>query len=487
MKKRKLLVSILAMLSVSVVAVAATGCNPMESIKNAINQARCEHVFDNGKELKSATCLEVGQLEKTCTLCDYVTVEDIAKTAHQEYDVSGKDATCTEVGYKDGVKCRVCETVVSGLEVIPAKGHKSVTDEAVKATCTTSGLTRGSHCEDCGEVFEKQDIIEAKGHSLLTVKGYAATCDSNGKTDGYKCVLCDFVLQEQEDIRALGHDFDDGVVTKAAACVVTGVMRYTCNTCGQIDNQDIPATGVHTYITVNGYPATCTSAGLTDGQKCANCDDVAVERTEIKPTGHIYDNGTVKKAATCGSNGLMRYTCTDCGSVRDETINATGNHKVVTIEGKTATCISTGLTNGQKCSVCNFIITPQEVVDKVEHIYDEGVVTESSSCFVNSIITYTCLECNGTKSEALPQKGPHSDKNNDGRCDYCDFDLMTEDYLQNATFTGVSSADGLESGWYKVLYVGDNDEFTLMVNYYSYSFKEDLITIETTLSYKYAE
>lgn len=45
---------------------------------------------------------------------------------------------------------------------------------------------------------------------------------------------------------------------------------------------------------------------------------------------HSYDGGTVTTAATCGSDGVMTYTCS-CGATKTEAIPATGQHSPVDV------------------------------------------------------------------------------------------------------------------------------------------------------------
>lgn len=48
-------------------------------------------------------------------------------------------------------------------------------------------------------------------------------------------------------------------------------------------------------------------------------------------------------------------------------------HEIVLVSGKAATCLENGLTDGQKCSVCNKMIVEQAVIPSLGHLYVDGV------------------------------------------------------------------------------------------------------------------
>jgi len=79
-----------------------------------------------------------------------------------------------------------------------------------------------------------------------------------------------------------------------------------------------------------------------------NYSDTASASFTIKECSHVYDSGTVATAATCTTDGQMRYECTKCDLYKTETITAPGH-----TPGAAATC-----TAPQKCTVCDAEIKP---------------------------------------------------------------------------------------------------------------------------------
>ena len=199
-KKRKFLIGIMAAISVSALAVAATGCNLADDIKTAINQARCEHEWNDGEITKESTCTEKGELTKTCALCEKVETEEIELANHVAVYVEAVTPTCVEKGKTDGTVCAVCETEISGFQELPAIGHLVVEIPAIAVTCLENGLTDGAYCSRCDEVLLQQSIIPATGHHILEFEEVPATCYSTGFGSGVKCELCNTIYSGFEII-----------------------------------------------------------------------------------------------------------------------------------------------------------------------------------------------------------------------------------------------------------------------------------------------
>lgn len=223
MKKNviKKIVMLLAVCAVSAFACMASGCNVTDKIKEKIEQARCEHEWNDGEVTKEATCTEKGELTKTCTLCEKVETEEIELAEHIAVYVQAVTPTCLEKGVTDGTVCSVCETKISGFQEIPALGHIVVKDSAVAPSCLEDGLTEGEHCSRCNEVLVQQAIVPAKGHNLVILPGVDSTCITPGKTQGVWCDRCKVVYTEQETIPVqTEHNYVDNI------CTNCGMVKY---------------------------------------------------------------------------------------------------------------------------------------------------------------------------------------------------------------------------------------------------------------------
>ncbi len=115
----------------------------------------------------------------------------------------------------------------------------------------------------------------------------------------------------------------------------------------------------------------------------------SVERVEA-PCEHEWSDWTVTKEASCTADGLKTRTCSKCGEIETEVIKAEG-HKIEVIKGKAATCTESGLTDGEKCSVCGEILTEQTVIPALGHDYKAAVT--APTCTEGGFTTYTCSRC----------------------------------------------------------------------------------------------
>lgn len=185
---------------------------------------------------------------------------------------------------------------------LPGHNYESVVTEA---TCTEPGYTTHT-CVKCGHCYVDSET-SAKGHSCITVVT-APTCTEPGYTT-HTCTECDHVVVTDE-VPALGHSFSEWTETKAPTCTADGEEQRTCSTCGEVETQAIKATG-HTAETIPGKAPSCTETGLTEGEKCAVCDEILTAQEKIPATGHSYVDVVTKPTKT--EKGYTTHTCENCG------------------------------------------------------------------------------------------------------------------------------------------------------------------------------
>ena len=175
-------------------------------------------------------------------------------------------------------------------------------------TCTSEG-TKTKTCTQCGATVT-ETIAKTSHKYVATV--VAPTCTTNGYTL-HKCSVCGTSYKDSTT-KATGHSYGNSVVTKQPTCTAEGTKTKTCTKCNATVTEKLPAKG-HTAVIDKGYPATCTTAGKTDGSHCSVCGAVIKAQTTITATGHKSSGWIVDKAASIGVKGSKHRECTVCKKV----------------------------------------------------------------------------------------------------------------------------------------------------------------------------
>ena len=382
---------------------------------------KAEHTFGEGTVTTPATEDADGVMTYVCTVCGYEKTEVISKITHTHNlsKVDKVDADCTTDGREAYYTCSGCELIFSDAEgknaieapeVIPAIGHdwEDATCEAPK-TCVVCEATEGEKLDHVGDDPVEENRVDA-------------TCGADGKYDSVVyCENCgEEISREEKTISATGnHVYANEVERVPAKCDIDGYVVKKCQ-CGATETTPIKAPGYHTYdneedmicnVPGCGYDrsckhantevipavdATCTSTGLTEGTKCSDCGEIlkqqeVTEKAEHTPGEPIEEN---RNEATCLVDGSYEKVvkCSVCGhEISRETvvIKAPGQHtydddqdmicnncpfdrsckhtNTEVIPAVDATCTSTGLTAGEKCSDCGHVIVEPTVTEKAEH------------------------------------------------------------------------------------------------------------------------
>ncbi|MBE6536362.1 MAG: hypothetical protein E7673_00260 [Ruminococcaceae bacterium] len=317
------------------------------------------HVMSEWEIEVAVTCTSDGQEISKCTVdgCEHILINPIKALGHSLVDVSGKDATCDEPGYKDYVMCTRC--TYDTYELIPAKNH----DYTVSAEKNPDG----DKCINCGGIH-----AHAAYGDWYTIK--KADCTSTG-IDEHKCAVCN--ATERKTTPKLNHSYDE---------------NGKCAVCGKSDT-DSENDDTHTHVMSEWeteIAVTCTA----DGQEIRKCTVDGCTHTEINPIkalGHRLVDVS-GKSATCDEPGYKDYVmCTRCtydtyeiipaknhdytvsaekNPDGDKCINCGGIHSHTTYESwytvKKADCTSTGI-DEHKCAVCN--ATERKTTPKLDHSY----------------------------------------------------------------------------------------------------------------------
>ena len=264
------------------------------------------HTYGNAVITKQPTCTSEGTKTKTCTKCNATVTETIPKTSHK-YANTVVAPTCTTDGYTLH-KCSACGTSYKD-NTTKATGHSYGNSVVTKQpTCTSEG-TAIKTCTKCNATVT--ETIPKTSHKYANTV-VAPTCTTDGYTL-HKCSVCGTSYKDSTT-NATGHSYGNSVVTKQPTCTSEGTKIKTCTKCNVTVTEKLPAKG-HTAVTDKGYPATCTTAGKTDGSHCSVCNTVIKVQTVIYATGHKSSGWIVDKAASIGVKGSKHKECTVCKKV----------------------------------------------------------------------------------------------------------------------------------------------------------------------------
>ncbi|MBQ8208997.1 MAG: leucine-rich repeat protein [Clostridia bacterium] len=116
------------------------------------------------------------------------------------------------------------------------------------------------------------------------------------------------------------------------------------------------------------------------------------------PHTHSYSSSITE--STCTENGYTTYTCSCGDTYTADEIPATG-HTKATVKGYAATCTKTGLTDGEKCSVCGEVLTAQKEIPVLSHTFGEWVVATAPTASAEGIEERACNVCGKKETRAI--------------------------------------------------------------------------------------
>ena len=426
-KVSKLLMSLLALVIMSVACVAFAACNQEckhPSFTDGADTATCTsggfithtcddcgyvyltptqkkaHSFGAATQVP-ATCTTEGYTLKVCTECGYQEKTDIVDpTGHVNTETITNEATCSASG-SEIVRCKDCGAIVS-INTIPALEHDYQTTQVVNATCGEAGYTVKT-CSKCHDTIREEGAPATGEHKYVTSSEVAATCTETGM----KIEVCEVCGKEHmEIIDKVDHVFTTADV--AATCLERAHKVDTCDNCGYTVSYDFTGElAPHAYETISESNATCVSAGVLI-EECTVCGD---RHQEVTPaTGvHTYgDSPTETVAVTCTTDGYTAYTCVYCGYVHKVNVVEATGHTMVTLSEVAATCTTTG-ERLEECSVCGeqIITVLPKLSETGEHTFGDEVVVKQANCYETGLVTKTCETC-GYVDETVLERTPHS-------------------------------------------------------------------------------
>ena len=173
---------------------------------------------------------------------------------------------------------------------------------------------------------------------------------------------------------------------------------------------------VHSLKEVAAKEATCSDKGNTRYYKCSRCgkyyldaagaseiaDKTAVEIT-ADPAKHVWNEWSVKNAATCTKGGMEEHSCKLCGAKEERSFEAR-DHKwdagtiaegspAVDEDGKTYYPVTFHCMNCSETRTGKIYPGGEGSCPAGDHVWDKGTVTKEATCSKNGELKYTCVNC----------------------------------------------------------------------------------------------
>lgn len=149
---------------------------------------------------------------------------------------------------------------------------------------------------------------------------------------------------------------------------------------------------------------TYTSTG-TKKYTCTNCGETKIETiAKLVCTSHVWDSGKVVTAPTYKTEGIKKYTCKNCGTTKTETIAKLVCTKHAWDAG-VVTKQPTYKTEGTRKYTCtNCGETKTKTIAKLvctTHAWDNGTVTKKATYTATGVRKYTCKTCSAAKQVTI--------------------------------------------------------------------------------------
>lgn len=282
-----------------------------------------------------------------CENCDHTETVEVAEFERETV----KASTCSEQGEESltavvtfgDAEYRCSETRIGKL---PLRNH--MFDD----TWSFDELHHYHKCiyDDCNKINDATGRVSHAFTDARVTK--EPTCTEKGEQE-MTCSVCGYV--KTADINPNGHQWDEGVIAPQPTCTEAGIKTYHCTVddCGGIKTESVAALG-HDMVTDVAVPATCTSTGLTEGSHCSRCDKATTEQEVIPMLDHNWDEGVVKLVPTCAAEGKILFTCQECHTTEERTLDIDpNNHDLVQHEAKAPTCTEFGWDAYETCTRCD--------------------------------------------------------------------------------------------------------------------------------------
>ena len=250
-----------------------------------------------------------------------------------------------------------------------------------------------------------------------------STVDTNAHAVYVKHKYCDL----------FGHTIVQ-VPAQPATCTSIGWNEYDkCSRCDYSTYVELPAL-THDISKVPAKPATCTSIGWNEYDKCSRCD----YSTYVELPALTHDISKVPaKPATCTEIGWNEYDkCSRCDYSTYVELPAL-THDISKVPAKPATCTSIGWNEYDKCSRCDYSTYVE--LPMLDHKYISSVIKPDYQ--VQGYTLHTCEVCGYSFKDNYTDALTYlpGDINGDGKVEKADASVLIK-YIVGENVTVIPEA-----------------------------------------------
>lgn len=295
------------------------------------------------------------------------------------------------------IVCVIAAIVIAVVVMAAVFGGQGDPQPTDPTTQTTQPATEGTDPSESTAPSEGTDITDPTGPEQTDPTDPADPTKPIDPTDPVDPT--DPTEPVETNPTAPDHTHDYVKETVEPTCADKGYTIYTC-ACGDSYTADYVNALGHSYTTVVTAP-TCDQAGYTT-YTCTDCDH-SYQGDTVKAKGHKYGNWGVTKEATCETEGTQSRTCSTCGKMDTQKIEAVG-HEFEDGTVVAATCDEDGYIEGI-CAVCGK--ETKETISATGHVWGEWEVTIPVTATSNGEKIRTCSVCGDIACEIIPSNHKH--------------------------------------------------------------------------------
>ena len=349
------------------------------------------------------TCTEQGYYKHACTICgEWYGTDYVDALGHKHTGVESP-ATCVLVGSMT-YTCSVCGTVE--VEIIPPKGHTYESLVMVEPSCTQKGETHYK-CTDCGYKVKEKTALGAHDYQkvmatelwLQMLIDYVPGMFFGYEADQmyyYECVHCGRIQTAEQTSSGLSsgvagilsatcfHELGDWSEYIVSTCTSAGVEARHCLICEKpIEIRIGEQMGDHSKtdaVEENRVAPTCTETGSYDNVVyCTVCgEELSRETIIVDALGHDMGEWYQTIAPACTTEGENRRDCGRCNHYETATVDALGHTEAEAVEENhiDPTCTEVGgYDMVVYCSVCEAELSREHTeIAALGHTEGETVV-----------------------------------------------------------------------------------------------------------------